>query len=176
MLRRYVEPEIGAKLLRDVRRTDVQRVIDRMPHHADGEITVGTIKHCYRAMRTALKAGDLRVDPTKSIELPESMEPGRDWPSADEVARILTGGSRHHLAPGDRVPRLQRVSSRRGDRPSGRAVDLNAGVVHIRVSGQWVNGELFDFTPKNKKAPGRDAPAHAHLGAALMARARPRSA
>lgn len=60
MLRRYVEPEIGAKLLRDVRRTDVQRVIDRMPHHADGEITVGTIKHCYRAMRTALKAGDLR--------------------------------------------------------------------------------------------------------------------
>jgi hypothetical protein len=119
-LRRYVELEIGAKLLRDVRRTDVQRVIDRMPHHADGEITVGTIKHCYRAMRTALKAGDLRVDPTKSIELPDSMEPGRDWPSADEVARILTGGSRHHLAPGDRVPRLQRVSS-------GEAIGLRGG-------------------------------------------------
>jgi integrase len=172
-LRNYVLPDLGAVRLADVRRGDLQALVDRMLGRGLSPSKVRNVLMPIRAIyRHAIERDEIMVNPTSNLRLPseEATEP-RVATAAEAVALLtaLPEGDRALWATafyaGLRLGELQGL--RWGD------VDLARGI--IRIERGWdakegpiepkskkgrrsvpVSGALRDFLVAHKAATNRD--------------------
>jgi integrase len=157
--RRYVYPEIGGTRLTDLRRRDVQAIIDAMLGSGLSASKVRNAVIPLRALcRYAIERDELLVNPTSNLRLPA---PGglRDRVATPAEAATLLAA----------LPAEERAlwatafygGLRRGELRAlaCRDVDLKAGVIH--VSRSWDDAEGY-VEPKSKKG-AREVPIPATL-------------
>jgi integrase len=131
----YILPDLGAAKLHDLRRQDIQRLVDAL---ARGEIEPATVRNALLPLRAicrrALSRGDIQANPTTGIEMP-AVRGRRE--------RFATPSEAHALI--EAAPAQDRAlwatafyaGLRRGELRALRwsDVDLAAGV--IRVERSW---------------------------------------
>jgi integrase len=131
-LRLHVLPAIGAMRVPQVKRQDVQAIVDRL--HADGK-SPSTIRNAIVPVRVifrrAIRSGEVGANPCASLDLPAVRGRREHIPSPPEAAALLAA-----------LPRRERglwatalyAGLRRGElRALGwEEVDLTAGVIHVR--------------------------------------------
>ena len=153
-VRDVLAPKLGHLRLHEVRRRDVQRVVDEL--HAGGQSasqvrnTIDPLRVLYRrAIRDEL----VSVAPTDHLDLPVNRPAVPDVPAPGDVARLLDA-----LDAGDRPVWATAFYAglRRGELRALRwqDVDLDAGVIHVRHGWDDVAGEQ---EPKSR-AGRRDVP------------------
>jgi integrase len=153
-LDRYVLPQLGAIRLAEIRRRDLQRLVDELVAAGYSGSKVRNVVTPVRVIcRLAIENDELTVNPTANLRLPEQGAPRDRVASPAEAQQLLEA-----LHDDDRALWATAFFGglRRGELRGLRCgdVDLAAGV--IRVSRGWddVEGEI---DPKSK-AGARDVP------------------
>ncbi|HEX3803604.1 MAG TPA: site-specific integrase [Solirubrobacteraceae bacterium] len=141
-LDRYVLPELGDKKLSDVRRADVQDLVDKLIGSGLAGSTVrNALDPFRRIMHRALRRDVITIDPTDGI----------DWPSAsknrDRVASPTEAAALIAAVPeSDRAlwATAMYAGLRAGELRALRAgcVDLDAGVIHVVAGWDDQEGEI----------------------------------
>jgi integrase len=167
-LRLHVLPVIGGRKLADVRRVDVQDLVDGLVAQGYGAVTVQCAILPLRAIyRRALDRGELAVNPTSKVNVP-AVRRAQDRitiPSLERVQALLDA-----LEPRDRALYATAVYAglRLGELQALKweNVDLGSGV--IRVEAGWDRVEREAIDPKSED--GRRAiPTAAVLRRVLLA-------
>jgi len=133
-LRLRVLPDLGARRLTDVERSDLQRLVDRMVVAGDGASTIRNALMPVRAIyRRALVRGEVAVNPTTGLELPAVRGTRDRVANPEEAKRLLDALQR------DRALWATALFAglRRGELRALRweTVDFDRGV--IRVVSSW---------------------------------------
>jgi integrase len=132
-LQNHVRPELGAKRLQDVRRADVQRLVDRLTPAKSGS-RVRTVVNAIHSLYGWAQDRELaHHDPAQTIRLPAIDATARDRvATVAEMTRLLDA-----LDPTDAVPfaLAAYAGARRGEIRHLRVgdVDLNLGVLYLGV-------------------------------------------
>jgi integrase len=163
-LDRYLLPDLGAHRLSDVRRADLQRLVDRLLGQGLGPSKVRNVVNAARVVfRHALERDDVIVNPTVGLRLPRSAPPRDRAASPHEAAQLLAA-----LPEDVRVVYATAFYAglRRGELQALRwtAVDLAAGVIVVSAGWDAVEGEI---TTKSRKGT-RTVPLTALLRDALV--------
>jgi len=131
-LRLHVLPPIGAMRVSQVKRQDIQAIVDQL--HADGK-SPSTIRNAIVPVRVifrrSIRGGEVSVNPCASLDLPAVRGRREHIPSPGEAAALLAA-----------LPQPERglwatalyAGLRRGELRALRwqDVDLKAGVIHVR--------------------------------------------
>jgi integrase len=141
-LRRYVVPTFGDRRLGDVRRADVQGLVDSLIGRG---LKGSTVRNALDPMRRiydrALKRDLVAIDPTDGIDWPATSRK-RDRIAGPEEARALIAA----LAVEDRAvwATAMYAGLRAGELRALRvsAVDLDADVVHVVAGWDDIEGEI----------------------------------
>jgi len=149
-LREYLLPDLGAAKLNDLRRQDIQRLVDELAKSELGSATIRNALLPLRAIcRRALSRGDIQVNPTRGLELPAVRGRRTRIATPDEAERLIDA-----LSHNDRVlwATAFYAGLRRGELRALRwsDVDLAAGV--IRVERSW---DVKEGAIDPKSAAGR---------------------
>jgi integrase len=141
-LRRYVLPTVGHRRLGDVRRADVQDLVDKLVGQGLAGSTVrNALDPLRRVMDRALKRDLIAIDPTDGI----------DWPATSRKReRVATPAESKALIAAlpveDRAlwATAMYAGLRAGELRALRveAVDLDADVIHVRAGWDDVEGEI----------------------------------
>lgn len=149
VLENRVYPELGACRLAEIRRADLQDLVERLQA---AELDPSTIRNALMPVRTiyrrALKRGDVMVNPTLGLELP-ALTGKRDRVASPAEAEKL-------LAALDEADRPLWATAFYGGLRMGElraldwsAVDLAGGVIRVQQSWDRVEGLV---APKSKKS------------------------
>jgi integrase len=134
-LREYVQPEIGAAKLQELRRQDIQRLADDLSRR---EINASTVRNALMPLRAicrrALSRGDIQVNPTTGIEI-AAVRGCR--------TRFATSAEAHELI--EAAPAQDRAlwatafyaGLRRGELRALRWIDVDLAGGVIRVERSW---------------------------------------
>lgn len=146
-LRDYVLPGLGGARLVELRRRDVQRLVDDLVARGLSASTVRNALLPLRAIcRRAIVRGDLHVNPTQGLELPANRGRRDRVASPEEAAELIAA-----LPASDRALwatamyaglRLGELQALQWD-----DVDLEAGLIHVRRSWDRQAGAV---DPKSK--------------------------
>jgi integrase len=153
-MRLHVLDEIGALRLSDVRRADVQRLIERLNEQGlSGSRVRGVVTALKVVLRRALEDDELSVDPTARLRLPEPAGSRERVVSIDEGERLISSLPKEDQAL---WATALYAGLRRGELRALRwgKVDLAAGVIRVRESMDDHEGVI---APKSK-AGIREAP------------------
>jgi integrase len=167
-------PDLGAARLSEIRRVDVQDLVDRL--QASG-LDASTIRNAIAPLRAvyrrALTRGEVAVNPTAGLELPAVRGKRDRIASPDEAARLIAA-----LLASDRAlwATAMYAGLRRGELMALRWVDVDLAGGKIRVERSWdpkagviapksasavrtvpIAVVLRDFLVEHKQATGRDA-------------------
>jgi len=161
--RGYLEPSLGRLRLSEVRRGDVQRIVDRM--HADGK-SGSTIRNKLDVLRVlyrrALEDEEVTRTPMTSLRLPENRHQPRRVVNVDRADGLLDA-----LADGERALWATAVFAglRIGELRALRwtAVDFDAGVIRVQAGWDDKAGEQ----PTKTAAGARTVPLAGRLRAEL---------
>jgi len=147
-LRNYVLPDLGSVQLADVRRGDLQRLVDRLRGRGLSSSKIRNVLLPVRVIyRHALRRDEVAVNPTSDLDLPNGHKPRERAASATEAATLLAA-----LPDADRAlwATAFYAGLRRGELRALRFsdVDLAAGLIHVRRGWDDIAGEI---TPKSTK-------------------------
>jgi len=147
-LRNRILPELGAARLSDVRRTDVQDLVDRLLAEGFDASTIrNTVMPLRAIFRRSVARGDVAVNPTAGLELPAVRGKRDRIVSPAQAAELLAV-----LPDEDRALWASALYAglRRGELMalSWRDVDLPAGV--IRVERSWDAKNRVIVSPKSR--------------------------
>lgn len=151
---RYLVPALGHLRLSNLRRRDVQALVDELvSRDLSGSRVQGIVKPLRVVSRRAIENDELTVNPTANLRLPEA-DGRRDRVASPEEAVALL----------DALPEADRAlwatafygGLRRGELRALRAddLDLDLNLIHVRRSWDDVEGEI---DPKSRKGE-RDVP------------------
>jgi integrase len=162
-LRSYVLPVLGARRLSDIRRADLQDLINRIIRSGRSPSTVRNVIVPIRVLfRHALERDEVGANPTNGIRLPSGGKPRDRAATADEAASLLAA-----LPEQDRPlwATAFYAGLRRGELRALRwdDIDLTEGIIHVRRGWDDVVGEI---EPKSEKGTRR-VPITAPLRACL---------
>lgn len=144
----YILDDLGAVLLADVRRGDLQALVDRLLGRGLSASKVRNIVIPLRAIyRHAIERDEIGANPTSGLRLPNGHKPRDRAASAPEAAELLAA-----------LPESERplwaaafyAGLRRGELRALRwdDVDLAAGLIHVRRGWDDIEGEI---EPKSEK-------------------------
>jgi integrase len=164
-LDRYVLPDLGALRLGDVRRGDVQALVDRLVGVGlSGSKVRNVVTPVQAIYRRAIQDGELTVNPVATLRLPEPSAPRARAASPAEAAALLAA-----------LPESERPlwatafygGLRRGELRALRVsdLDLSAGVVRVQRAWDDVEGVI---APKSRKGT-REVPLTSGLRELLTA-------
>lgn len=147
-LRLRVLPALGDRRLSDLRRADLQALVDRLVSDGTSPATVMTTMLPLRAIfRRAVSRGDLDANPTSGLEMPAVRSRRDRIASPDEAGRLLDA-----LDPRDRAlwATALYAGMRRGELIALRWSDVNLAAGTIRVERGWdtIEGEI---APKSRE-------------------------
>jgi integrase len=148
VLETFVLDDLGDHRLSDIRRGDLQALIDRLIGEGKSGSTVHNVLMPVRVIyRHALERDEVAVNPTTNLRLPNGSTPRDRAASAAEAAELLT------VLPADLRPIYATAfyaGLRRGELRALRwdDVDLAAGLIHVRHGWDDVAGEI---APKSAK-------------------------
>lgn len=145
-LRLRLLPELGRAQLKDIRRADVQALVDRMLADDHSASTIrNTVMPLRTIFRRALVRGDISVNPTIGLELP-AVRGTRDRIASPEEARKLLAALPQERAlwatamySGLRLGELLGLE--------WADVDFDLGLIHVRRSWDPQAGQI---TPKSR--------------------------
>ena len=154
LLRKYVFPELGRVRLVNLRRRDVQDLVDEL---VAGGLSGSAVRNVLMPLRVicrrALEDDELAVNPMANLRLPQAAGRRERVASAEEAAELLDG-----------VPAADRplwatafyAGLRRGELRGLRCEDIDEvrGVIHVRRGWDQVEGEI---APKSDKG-AREVP------------------
>jgi integrase len=151
-LETYIVPELGALRLSQIRRRDVQALVDRLVGDGLSGSRIRGIVNALRAvLRRPLQDDELGANPTDRLNLPADSKPRERAASPAEAAELL-----------DALPIEQRAlwavafyaGLRRGELRGLRWSDIDDAVTEIRVQRGWdeIEGEI---APKSEKGTRR---------------------
>lgn len=149
LLRLHVYPELGAIRLTNLRRRDVQQLVDRLVAGGTSGTVVHNIVMPLRVIcRRAIRDDEITVNPTAELDMPEGATRRERVATAAEAEKLLGG-----------LPVAQRplwatafyAGLRRGELRGLQwdDVDLERGVIHVRRGWDDVEGAI---EPKSKKS------------------------
>lgn len=151
-LETYIVPELGALRVSQLRRRDVQAVVDELVGRGLSGSRIRGIVNALRAvLRRPLQDDELTVNPTDKLSLPEDSKPRERAASVAEAADLLAALPVEHRA-------LWAVAFyaglRRGELRGLRWSDIDDSVTEIRVQRGWdeIEGEI---APKSAKGVRR---------------------
>jgi len=141
-LRRYVLPALGDKRLGDVRRADVQDLVDALVGRGLAGSTVrNALDPLRRVMDRALKRDLIAIDPTDGIEWPATSRKRERVAAPAEAAALVAA-----LPEEDRALWATALYAglRAGELRALRveSVDLDANVIHVRAGWDDIEGEI----------------------------------
>lgn len=147
-LEHYVRPALGGLRLDQLRRRDVQALVDRLVASGLSGSTVRNAVMPLRVLcRRAIEADDLAVNPTAHLRMPEGARRRERAASAGEAAALLAA-----LPDGDRAlwATAFYAGLRRGELRALRVEDVDAACTKLHVRRGWdaVEGEI---APKSEK-------------------------
>jgi integrase len=151
-LKHYVLPELGALRLADVRRRDLQALIDDLTGAGHSGSKVRNVVTPVQAIyRRALEDDVITVNPATNLRLPQVGEPRDRVASPAEAERLIAA-----LPEDDRALWASAFLAglRRGELRGLRCEDVDAGVIHVRRGWDDYEGPI---DPKSKKG-ARDVP------------------
>jgi integrase len=151
-LRKFVLPDLGAARFADIRRADVQALVDRLLTSGQSPTRIHGIVMPLRAIcRRAIERDELAINPTANLRLPVANGTRERVASATEAARLLAA-----LAVPDRAlwATAFYAGLRRGELRGLRwsDVDLEANVIAVVRSWDDVEGAI---APKSEKGRRR---------------------
>ncbi|MFL5961023.1 MAG: tyrosine-type recombinase/integrase [Gaiellaceae bacterium] len=164
-LDRFVLPDLGALRLSDVRRRDVQALVDRLVGAGFSGSTVRNIVTPLQAIyRRALQDDEIAVNPVTTLRLPEQSGARERVASPVEAAVLLAA-----LPEADRPLWATALYAglRRGELRALRVEDVDLAAGLIRVSRGWDDVE-GPIEPKSRKGT-REVPLSATLREILTA-------
>jgi integrase len=152
-LRLRVLPALGSCRLGDVRRNDVQDLVDSLVAKGDAASTINVATLPLRAIyRRAMKRGEVSVNPTTGLEVPASRGRRDRIASPEECRRLLAA-----LPASDRPLWATAMFGglRRGELQALRIedVDLAAGVIHVHRGWDLKEGEIETKARNRRKVP-----------------------
>lgn len=158
-LTNYVLDDLGAVRLADVRRGDLQALVDRLLGRGLSSSKVRNVIVPVRAIyRHAIEHDEVAANPTSSLRLPNGHKPRDRAASVTEALALLEA-----LPEGDRALWATAFFAglRRGELRALRFenVDLAAGIIHVRHGWDDVEGEI---APKSRSGT-RTVPINALL-------------
>jgi integrase len=135
-----VKDELGRFQLTEVRRTDLQVLIDTMQADSLSASTIDCTLNPLRAIyRRALARGEVGENPVRGVELPKGGERRDRIASPDEASRLLAA-----LDAGDRPiwATAMYAGLRRGELMALTAdhIDLATGLIHVERSWDYYEG------------------------------------
>jgi integrase len=147
-LRRFVLDDLGAHRLSDIRRGDLQALVDRLLGKGLAPATVRNIATALRVIfRHAVERDELAFNPAAGLRLPNGHKPRDRAASATEAADLLAA-----LPESDRPlwATAFYAGLRRGELRALRweDVDLAGGIIHVRHGWDDLEGEI---APKSRK-------------------------
>jgi integrase len=147
-LRRFVLDDLGAHRLSDIRRGDLQGLVDRLLGKGLAPATVRNVATSLRVIfRHAVEREELAFNPAAGLRLPNGHKPRDRAASATEAADLLAA-----LPESDRPlwATAFYAGLRRGELRALRweDVDLADGIIHVRHGWDDLEGEI---APKSKK-------------------------
>lgn len=148
---RRIDPELGAHRLTDIRRADLQALIDRWA--ADG-VSPATIRNSLDPIRTLYRRAMVRdqvaVNPTVNLEVPNVNNARERFATREEAAALI-----------EALPASERAlwatafygGLRRGELRAARwaHVDLAAGLIYVQRSWDDVEGEGEVKSPASRR-------------------------
>jgi integrase len=153
-LERYLLPLLGSMQMSNLRRRDLQRVVDRLVGLGlSGSRVRGAVMPLRAICRRAIRSDEIAVNPTADLELPAANGTRNRVASDDERDLLI-----ETLPDADQAlwATAFYAGLRRGELRALRDedVDLDANVIHVRHGWDDVKGEI---DPKSKKG-ARDVP------------------
>jgi integrase len=153
VLRLWVLPELGDRRAGDIRRTDIQALVDDLVTGGQAPATVrlsiAALKTIYRR---EVSRGRIAENPTSGLELP-AVRNGRERIVAPEVAAKLLSA----LPDSDRAVWATAVYAglRRGELQALRAsdVDLTEGIIHVERGWDEKEGEVATKSRERRRVP-----------------------
>ena len=147
-LEKHVLDDLGSHRLSDIRRGDLQALVDRLLGEGHSGSTVRNVLMPIRVIyRHALERDEVATNPTHNLRLPNGHTPRDRAATATEAAALLAA-----LSDTDRpiYATAFYAGLRRGELRGLRwdDVDLAAGLIHVRRGWDEVAGEI---APKSKK-------------------------
>jgi len=152
-LRLRVLPALGSKRLGDVRRNDVQDLVDKLLAAGDSPSTISVALLPIRAIyRRAMSRGDIVVNPTTGIDVPATRGRRDRVASPDECRQLLAA-----LPAADRPlwATAMFAGLRRGELQALRIedVDLARGIIHVHRGWDVKEGEITTKSGKDRRVP-----------------------
>lgn len=148
LLERHVYPAIGRVRLRQLTADRLQRLCDAVPGRAASQV----YRALHRCFALAVRWGYLGSNPLDRVTPPVYRPPRPDVPDVEGLQRLF----QHCLDSSDDYAPLVGLTLLVGWR-LGEAlalrwddVDLAEGLVHIRRSGQWLDGQWVETPPKTR--------------------------
>lgn len=151
-LRRFVLPEVGTLKLAEIRRNDVQALVDQLLEQGQSPTRVHAIVMPLRAIfRRAIERDEVAVNPTANVRIPVATGTRERVASPAEAERLLAA-----LPERDRPLWATAIYAglRRGELRALRwsDVDLDANVIAVERSWDDVEGPI---APKSEKGRRR---------------------
>ncbi len=173
-LRRRIVPALGPYKLSDVRRTDVQDLVDELLAEGTHASTIRNTLMPLRAIyRRHIARGDIAVNPTAQLELPAVRTKKERIASPEEAARLIEA-----LPAGDRAvwAAAMYAGLRLGELMALRRedADLAAGVIRIERSWDAVEGLIGPKSSTSRRKVPIPAALRDHLVEHLMSVGRER--
>jgi integrase len=134
-LRRRILPELGGAKVGDIRRADVQRLVNRM---LKAELDASTIRNSLMPLRAIFRhlsaIDEIAVNPTSGVQVPAVRSKGYRIASPEEASRLIAA-----VPSGDRAlwATAMYAGLRRGELQALDWADLDLAAGLIRVERAW---------------------------------------
>jgi integrase len=148
VLRQRILPALGAARLSEIKRVDLQDLVEELLVEGLAASTIRNVVMPLRSIyRRAISRGDVVVNPTVGLELPAVRSTRDRIASPQEAAKLLEA-----LAPDDQALWAMALYAglRRGELQALRWEDIDFEAAVIRVERSWDDKERILIEPKSR--------------------------